>query len=233
MLSLGLKIGIGSTRVQSGFAITDVSGLQLWLKFNEGQVTTDDGLKWSDSSGNSNHATQTTDSHEGAFASGFYRTDANANDHLEFTSQIDLTGAYHVFMVIDLSEQTNETFLSSTNSSTSFMRLWQGSDTTFRIRQNTSSNQADISMSEAFGTDKAIFEVTRDGSNDISALKNGSQVGTASSQTGTFEANQISAHSAGLSSAQIGEVLIFNTILDSATATKVRNDVADRNSLSI
>ena len=233
MLSLSLNIGLGSPRVRSGFAITDVSGLQLWLKFNEGQVTLEDGLKWSDSSGNDNNATQSTDDHEGAFASGFYRTDAGANDHLEFTSQINLTGAYHVFMVIDLSEQTNETFLSSTNSSTSFMRLGQGSDTTFRIRQNTASNQADITMSAAFGTDKAIFEVTRDGSNAIRALKNGAQVGTASSQAGTFEANQISAHSNGLSSAQIAEVVIFNTILNSATATKVRNDIADRNSLSI
>jgi len=234
MFGLGLNIGVGSPKVRGGaFSITDVSNLQLWLAFNKGQGAIESGLQWSDSSGNSNNARQTNNDHEGAFSGGAYRTDAGANDHLEFTSLINLTGAYHVFMAIDLSEQTNETFLSSTNSSTSFMRLGQGSSTNLRLRQNTASNQDDITMSVAFGTNLALIEILRDSSNDVRVIRNGTQVGTSSSQAGTFEAGQISAHSNGLSSANIHEVVIFSSSLSSGDATNVRNDIISRCSISI
>ena len=227
-------MGIGSPRVSSGaFSITDVSNLQLWLAFNTAQETIENGIQWSDSSGNANNSAQTNNDHEGAFAGGAYRTDAGANDHLEFTSTINLTGAYHIFMAINLSEQTNETFISSSNSSTSFARLGQGSSTTMRLRQNTSSNQDDITMSVAFGTDLALIEVTRDSSNDIKVIRNGTQVGTSSSQAGTFIAEQISAHSAGLSSAEIHEVVIFSSSLSGSDATNVRNDIISRCNISV
>ena len=233
-LALGLGINARAENLEGmgGFNINNLSP-QIWLAFNTGQGNIADGIRWNDQSTNENHASQTNDDHEGAFSSGFYRTDAGANDHLEFATQVDLTGAYYVFMAIDLSEQTDEPFLSSTNSSTSFMRLGQGSDTNFRLRHNTASNQIDISMSAAFGTDLAIFEVKRDQSNNITVFKNGTQVGTASSQAGTFEANQISAHSNGLSSANIAEVVVFNKLISSGDATNVRNDIADRNSITL
>jgi len=239
-----MKLGMGSSlskainsdaAVAINSAVFSINDLlpNLWLAFNTNQISIEGGLQWGDSSANENNARQTNNDHEGAFSSGTYRTDAGANDHLEFLSTINLTGAYHVFMAIDLSEQTNETFLSSANSSTSFMRLGQGSSTTLRLRHNTSSNQADITMSVAFGTDLALIEVARDSSNDVKVIRNGTQVGTASSQAGTFEAQQISAHSNGLSSAQIHEVVIFAKALSSEQATSVRNDIITRNSISV
>ena len=231
MLGLGNSV-LSMPYVSSGFNINDLSP-EVWLAFNTGQGAITDGIRWNDQSANENHASQTTDAQEGAFSSGVYRTDAGSNDNLDFSSQINLTGAYHIFMAINLSEQTNETFLSSTNSSTSFMRLGQGSSTTMRLRQNTSSNQDDITMSVAFGTDLALIEVLRDSSNDIKVIRNGTQVGTSSSQSGTFEANQISAHSNGLSSAEIHEVVIFSKSLTTAEATSVRNDIASRTSISL
>ena len=239
-----MKLGMGSSLSRAinsdaavainsaEFSINDLEP-EVWLAFNTGQVNIADGIRWNDQSNNENSASQTTNAQEGAFSSGVYRVDAGSNDNLDFASQIDLTGAYHVFMALNLSEQTNETFLSSTNSSTSFMRLGQGSSETMRLRQNGSSNQADITMSVAFGTDLALIEVARDSSNDVKVIKNGTSVGTASSQAGTFEANQIGASSNGLTSAEINEVVIFSKSLTTAEALSVRQDIATRNSITL
>ena len=54
MLSLGLHLGVGSPRVRSsGFALTDISGLQAWYKFNTGITASGSTVSlWDDSSGN-------------------------------------------------------------------------------------------------------------------------------------------------------------------------------------
>lgn len=229
---LGLGHSLSKSASSGEFSILDLSP-EVWLKFNTGQGAITDGIQWDDQSSNSNHASQTTDAQEGSgFSGGAFVTDAGSQDNLDFSSQINLTG-YHVFVVINLSEETNEGILSSTDSSTSFMRLGQGATTKFRLRHNTSSNQVDVTLSEAFGTSKAIFEVSRDGSNDVSVYKNGSSLGTASSAAGTFELNQISAHSYGITSGEIHEALVFSAELSSANATLVRNDIATRNSISL
>tara|TARA_R100000278_G_scaffold93622_1_gene71460 strand:- start:246 stop:941 length:696 start_codon:yes stop_codon:yes gene_type:complete len=231
MLGLSNSITSGSPSY-SAFSITSISNLEVWLKFNTGQGAITGGIQWQDQSGNANDAAQTADVQEGSFSGGAFVTDAGANDNLDFDSQIDLA-RYHVFVVLNLSEQTNEGVLSSTDSSTSFMRLGQGSTTKFRLRHNTSSNQVDITLSEAFGTSKAIFEVKRDGSNNVVIAKNGSSIGDASSAAGTFELNQISAHSNGLSSAEIHEVVVFSNNLPDSDSTLVRNDIATRNSITL
>lgn len=234
MLGLGLGCNTSAARAVGGdFNIADVSGIAVWLKYNTGQGSITDGIQWNDQSSNGNHASQTVDAQEGSFSGGAYVTDAGANDNLDFNTQINLPGSYHVFVVLDLSEQTNEGVLSSSNSSTSFMRLGQGNATTLRLRHNTSSNQANISMSEAFGTTKAIFEATRDSSGNVTIYKNGTSIGTAASQAGTFELNQISAQSNGLSSAEIHEVVVFTTDLSSGDATSIREDIAARNSVTL
>ena len=50
---------------------------------------------------------------------------------------------------------------------------------------------------------------------------------------GTFDFEQIGSSSNGMTSAGIHEVVIFNEILSSANATLVRNDIANRTSISI
>ena len=234
-MRLGISNNINNVAVTTLFGEFNINSLspEVWLAFNKGQGAITDGIQWNDQSANENHASQTADAQEGAFSSGVYRVDAGSNDNLDFASQIDLTGSYHVFMALNLSEQTNETFLSSTNSSTSFMRLGQGDAETMRLRQNTSSNQANITMSVAFGTDLGLIEVARDSSNDVKVIRNGTQVGTASSQAGTFEANQIGASSNGLTSAEIHEVVIFSKSLTSDEALSVRQDIATRNSITL
>ena len=102
-------LGLGNSIVTSGapseFQLTDISGLQLWLKNKEG-VTDDGTLTWADSSGNSNNATQSTinskpdyDSEDGSF--DFAGSTGSNPIHLELADDISL-GAFTAFFAIDM-----------------------------------------------------------------------------------------------------------------------------------
>jgi hypothetical protein len=230
-LGLGINQRAENLEGMNAFAITDVDGLELWLKFNEGQSTITDGIQWNDSSGNERHASQTTDAQEGSgFDSGAFVTDAGSQDNLDFASTFSDAGDYHVFMVLDLSEESNETFLSSVDN-TSFMRFAQGGTAeNFRIKNGGTT--ANITLSSGFGLSKAIAEVSRDGSNLIRVAKNGSSLGSVTG-TGTFAFEQLGTSSNGLTSAKVFEVVIFSKLLTGTDLTNVRNDIADRNSITI
>ena len=228
MLKQALSI---KSRVSSAFSLTDVGGLQLWLQYNKGQGTITDGIQWDDQSGNNRHASQTTDAQEGSgFSGGAFVTDAGSQDNLDFASTFSEAGDYHVFMVMDLSEESNETFISSVDNS-SFMRFAQGgSATEFRMKHGGTT--LNFTLSSGFELDKAIAEVTRDGSNDVRVARNGASLGTATG-TGTFDFEQIGSSSNSLSSASVFEVVVYDKILTGSDLTKVRNDIADRNGISI
>ena len=219
-------------KVSKTFAITDVSNLELWLKFNTGQGTITDGIQWNDSSGNNRHASQTIDNQEGSgFSGGAFVTDAGSQDNLDFASTYNLAGEYHVFMVLDLSEESNETFLSSVDNA-SFMRFAQGG-TVESFRMKNGGTTLNMTLSSGFGLTKAIAEVVRNSSNAIKVAKNGVTLETASSGSGTFAFEQIGSSSNSLSSASIFEVVIFSKALTFTEVTNVRNDIADRNGITI
>lgn len=219
------------SRVSSGFAITDVSGLQLWLKHNTGQGAITDGIQWNDSSGNNRHASQTLNPQEGSgFSGGAFVTDAGSQDNLDLATTFDLTGAYHIFVVLNLSEESDETFVSSV-SNTSFLRFAQsGVATDYKMKN--SGTTVNITLSAGFGTTKAIAEVSRNASNSITVLKNGASLGTGTG-SGTFAFEQIGTSSNSITSAEIHEVVVFNTLLTGSNLTSVRNDIADRNGITI
>ena len=228
MLGLGNSITGGAAL--SAFNINDLSP-KLWLAFNTGQGAITDGIQWDDQSGNGSHASQTIDAQEGdGFSGGAFVTDAGSQDNLDFGVTFNMTGAYHVFMVLNLSEESNESFLSSVDNA-SFMRFGQGGDNT-SYRMKNGGTTVNISLSSGFGTDKAIAEVTRDSSNGIRVIKNGVALGSGTG-AGTFAVEQIGSSSNGLTSAEIHEVVIFDSSLSTANATLVRNDIANRTSISI
>tara|TARA_B100000519_G_scaffold159213_1_gene140924 strand:- start:33 stop:719 length:687 start_codon:yes stop_codon:yes gene_type:complete len=228
MLGLGNSLIGGSPTAE--FNINDLSP-ELWLAFNTGQGAITDGIQWNDQSGNNRHASQTTDAQEGdGFSGGAFVTDAGSQDNLDFAITFNMTGAYHVFMVLNLSEESNESFLTSIDNA-SFMRFGQGGSAT-AYRMKNGGTTVNITLSSGFGTTKAIAEVTRDSSNNIRVLKNGAALGSGSG-SGTFAVEQIGSSSNGLTSAEIHEVVIFDESLSSANATLVRNDIASRTSISI
>jgi hypothetical protein len=150
---------------------------------------------------------------------------------LNFSTTFTESGDYHVFMVLDLSEETNETFISSVDS-TSFMRFGPGGTSVEPFRMKHGGTLLDITLSSGFGTTKAIAEVSRNGSNLVRVAKNGSSLGSGTG-SGTFGFEQLGTTSNSISNATIFEVVIFSSILSTADATKVRNDIADRNSISL
>ena len=235
MLGIGNSITSGAT-LDTAFSINDLSP-KVWLAFNTGQTTLDsdgDGdadVQWNDQSGNGSHARQSTDAQEGdGFVGGAFVSDAGSQDNLDFATTFSSTGAYHVFMVLDLSEESNETFISSVDN-TSFMRFAQGGTAT-SFRMKNGGTTVNITLSEGFGTTKAIAEVSRSADNAIRVFKNGVGLGSGTG-TGTFDYEQIGSSSNGMTSAGIHEVVIFNEKLTDANATLVRNDIANRTSISL
>ena len=234
-MKLALTMGINSRRENlegmAAFAITDVSNLELWLQFNTGQGAITDGIQWNDQSGNNRHASQTIDAQEGGgFSGGAWTTDAGSTDNLDLASTFTDAGDYHVFMVLDLSEESNETFLSSVDNS-SFMRFAQGGTAT-AFKMKNGGTVSNITLSTGIGTSKVLVEVTRDSGNDLRILKNGDSIGTGTG-AGTFNFQQIGTSSNGLTSAEIYEVVIFSSTLSATNVTNVRNDIADRNSITL
>ncbi len=229
MLGLGNNI-TSSPKLSSAFSILSLSP-ELWLTFNTGQGAITDGIQWDDQSGNSRHASQTTDAQEGSgFSGGAFVTDAGAQDNLDLASTFNLAGAYHMFVVLNLSEESNETFVSSVNNS-SFIRFAQGG-TAASYRMKNGGTTLNITLSSGFGTTKAIAEVSRDGSNGVTVLKNGVSLGTGTG-AGTFAFEQIGTSSNSITSAEVHEVVVFSSLLSTANATLVRNDIATRCSISI
>lgn len=223
-------MGVGSPRVRSAFSITDVSDLELWLAFNTGQGAITDGIQWNDQSGNNRHASQTLNAQEGSFSGGAYVTNADSKANLDLASTFNLSGAYHIFVVLDLSEESSETFVSSVDN-TSFIRFAQnGTATSYRMKNGGTT--CDITLSSGFGTTKAIAEISRNSSNAVTVKKNGSSLGT-NTGTGTFAFQQIGTTSNSVTSGEIHEVVAFSKELSSSEATNVRNDIASRCSISI
>jgi len=228
---LGLGNSIISGAALNEFTIDSLDDLELWLKFNTGQGAITDGIQWNDQSGNSRHASQTTDAQEGSgFSGGAFVTDASSSDNLDLASAFDLDGEYHIFVVLNLSEESNETFVSSVNN-TSFIRFAQGG-TAAAFRMKNGGTTANITLSEGFGTSKAIAEVSRDGSNGLRVLKDGDSLGTATG-TGTFRFEQVGTSSNGISSGEIHEVVVFSSALSSGDAALVRNNIATRCSITL
>ncbi len=230
MLGLGNSIIYGGA--PSEFTIDSLSDLELWLKFNTGQGAITDGIQWDDQSGNSRHASQTTDAQEGSgFSGGAFVTDANNNDNLDLASTFNLASDYYMFVVLNLSQESNETFVSSVDNS-SFIRFAQGGSDATAYRMKNGGTTANSTLSSGFGTDKAIAEVSRDTSNNIKIIKNGTTLGT-SSGAGTFAFQQVGTSSNSVTSGEIHEVVVFSRLLSSGDATSVRENIATRNSITL
>ena len=230
MLGLGNSITSGGAAL-SGFNINNLSP-ELWLAFNTGQVAITDGIQWNDQSGNDRHARQTTDAQEGSgFSGGAFVTDANNNDNLDLADTFNLASDYHMFVVLNLSQESNETFVSSVDNS-SFIRFAQGGTDATAYRMKNGGTTLNISLSAGFGTTKAIAEISRDGSNGVRVIKNSSSLGTGTG-AGTFAFQQIGTSSNGITSGEIHEVVVFGRKLSDADATLVRVDIANRTSISL
>ncbi len=186
-------LGLGSTIISSpklgAFNIADVSGIQTWLKFNTGQTDDGDRITWNDSSGQGNPINDasagTNDRVE--FTGGalhLKQLDGSTHPEANFTTEIDLTGAFTIFMVIDVADDLNtETILQG--SGTNFFRMSHGNvDTTFRYK--FAGNDNIVSASTAPSTSKALFRFSRNGSNEFDVFEDNTSLGGGFPDATTF-----------------------------------------------
>ena len=91
MLGLGNSITSGAAL---GFSPADIANLALWLKNGTGVTA----AQWDDSSGNDNHATQSTGGNQAAVSGGGLDFEEDNTDHYDLASKITVS-ANHNFIV--------------------------------------------------------------------------------------------------------------------------------------
>tara|TARA_R110002096_G_scaffold87984_3_gene201779 strand:- start:1099 stop:1806 length:708 start_codon:yes stop_codon:yes gene_type:complete len=228
-----MKLGLSNNIKQRGgavFSIDSLSGLNLWLKFNTGQTTPDideddeADIKWADSSGNNNHATQTEDALEGSFVDGNWSSENN-DQFLNLTSNITLTDDFTIFIVF-VFEGTNDTFIGS--STGDFMRFGHGNVPTI-YKSKFSGGLSTVTIT-APTTAKGLFKIERNATDKLEITQNTTTtlVTNAALNAGDFVFNKIPAGSFGLSDDYLSELVIFDRILTATEIANVEADILDR-----
>ena len=192
-MSLGLGVGYYGLGGQDMplFTLTDVGSLSLWLK-NDTAVGT---AKWEDSSGNSNHALQSSEANQAAVSGGGLDFESNNSAHYDLTSSIAIgyRGGFCMAIVFQR-ESTNASAVFSDSSEE--LLQFQGGTTDFRLKTNTgSSGSEDIVTTAVFpaGTfdsgQKMLFLINRSigAENVFTFMKNGAAL-TADTDTSANEA---------------------------------------------
>tara|TARA_R100000030_G_scaffold90293_3_gene74892 strand:- start:505 stop:1230 length:726 start_codon:yes stop_codon:yes gene_type:complete len=241
-----MRLGLSNIASSSGnrplseFSIANVSGIQTWLKFNTGQSDDGDRIIWADSSGQGNPiddaSSGTNDRVE--FTGGalhLKQVDGSTYPEANFNSEIVLTGAFTIFVVVDVDDDLNaeSIFQGSASSGSNFFRFAHGNvDAKFRfIFDGTSSI---ITASTAPSASKALFRISRDGSNNVDFFEDDTSLGGGfpASNSGTFRILRLgSTSSASAIGAKFFEVVIFNELVSDSDIALIEADIKDRNSL--
>ena len=233
---LGLGNSITSGAALDEFSIANVSGIQTWLKFNEGQSDDGDRIIWADSSGQGNpidDASAGTSDRVEFTGGALHLKQLVGSTHPEanFTTEIDLTGAFTIFIVIDVADDLNtETIFQG--SGTNFFRMAHGdTDTTFRYKFDANDNI--VSAGTAPSTSKALFRIERDGSNNLDVLEDDTSLGGGfpDATTGTFSILRLGSTAASAVGTKFFEVVIFNELVSDANIALIEADIKTRNSL--
>jgi len=137
MLGIGTGVHAGSsyvlTDLKEATGNTAVS-LQLWLQ-NDTAIT---AAKWTDQSGNNNHATQSSEANQATVSGGGLDFEEDQDDHYDLSNTIAIgaQGGFCLAVVLQLESNGNNTILSK-DSSDQF-RVTDG--TTFRFKSNVGGN---------------------------------------------------------------------------------------------
>lgn len=235
---LGLGNSITSVAAsEDAFSIADVSGIQTWLKFNEGQSDDGDRIIWADSSGQGNPiddaSAGTSDRVEFIGGALHLKDDSVTAPEANFSSEIDLTGAFTIFAVIDQNDAVQAESIFQ-GSGTNFFRIAHGAvEAKFRFKFGGVSDSI-IVASTAPSTSKALFRIERDGSNNVDFFEDDTSLGGGFpvSAAGTFSIFRLgSTDSASAVGGKFHEVVIFNELVSDANIALIEADIKTRNSL--
>ena len=172
---MGLGLGLGASQSSYiSFLPTDISNLALWLQNGVGVTA----AKWDDSSGNNNHATQSTEGDQATVSGGGLDFTASESDHYDLTSTITIAQnqGFCVAIVMDTDSSSNNYIFSKESSDQIQIKNAQ----TFSIKANDPGNIVTdiVAASGTFGNQKQLILVNRSAgaSNRFSVFKDGSAV---------------------------------------------------------
>ena len=172
---MGLGLGLGASQSSYiSFLPTDISNLALWLQNGVGVTA----AKWDDSSGNNNHATQSTEGDQATVSGGGLDFTASESDHYDLASTITIAQnqGFCVAIVMDTDTSSNN-FIFSKDADDQIQIV---NAQTFSVKTNAPSAIVTniVAASGTFGNQKQLILVNRSAgaSNRFSVFKDGSAV---------------------------------------------------------
>ena len=172
-MGLGLGLGASSSSYMSMDLKDATTALALWLKNGAGVAA----AQWDDSSGNDNHAAQSTTGNQAGVSDGGLDFEEDNEDHYDLTSMVTVAenGGFCIAWVMDTESATNNSLVSDSGAET--IRIQNASK--IRLLTNDPGNlQSAYHTDEAFGANKGLYMLNRtagDGS-EVTIFKNGAAV---------------------------------------------------------
>ena len=178
MLGLGNSITSSAFYDDVSWAPTDVDGLVIWHK-NDTNIAVG---QWNDSSGNNNHATQSTSGNQASIDKGGFHFDGS-DDYYEYGTQLNIGASegYTLAMVYHLDSHSVKNVVFSKDANSTFFEFFDG-DT---VRINYGGNVVNLNGGTHEAGSDRILVVTRESDGTHRLFENGSDTQvTTGSQTG-------------------------------------------------
>ena len=142
MLGLGNSLSLGGA--PSEFTLTDISGLDIWLKYDTGFTVDGSDLisQWDDQSGNGNNAVQATAGQKPTLVGGGADLDGavgSSADKIAFSTITNVTYTY--FIVIEADSSAKGTLLGMNGDTGTFFRINQGTSIEYRVRKGSTADE--------------------------------------------------------------------------------------------
>ena len=171
---LGLANSVSGSSYTSMDLKDATTDLELWLKNNTGVTVS----KWNDSSGNNNHATQSTEANQAAVSGGGLDFEEGESDHYDLTSDITIAqnGGFCLAFVVHMETVSNNTLFSKSGNEQ--VKIVNGTEFFFKADDDTTTSTVFVFESGTFDTSKALFLLNRSAgaTNRFTFFKNGIQL---------------------------------------------------------
>ena len=213
MLALKQGLSLSSIKTLGGWSPDDEASLEAWYQNAVGiTLNGSDVSQWEDSSSNGIDMIQSTASAQPAYSGGVLTFDGT-DDNLA-SSQINLTGACTIAIRGDFSSASGDTILGDDDASNAFLKIQ--STTVLRIRVSAGLINFTLS-SGTFGDDYLV--ITRDGSNNVNAYRNGVSISAAQSRSGSIRIDNLGTNTGGtFFNGTIKEVQLYSSTSADLTA---------------
>ena len=233
MLGLGSSLSLGG--VTNDSVLDTIAGLQVWLQNGVGVTA----AQWNDSSGNGNHAVQTTEGDQGALEDGGIDF---SGGNMDFTDKITL-GSFTVFIALESNVEDSQSLIGNADGS-DFIRINQTASNEFRSNRTgigalIVSHSTDFTYEgEGSGVERFVmmFRQEDDNTVDIGVNADIDSFALSSSTGADMEFEHLGSQNAGKSNpfnGTIYEVAIYNSNLSAGDATLVREDMASRTGITL